>query len=72
MMEITLEVDDETLHRMRAAADAAGLSLSAWLTRVVGTPVHREWPPEVLALAGSWPDFPLADALRANHRMDIA
>jgi hypothetical protein len=70
MADITLSLDEETIRRMRAAAEVAGLSLSAWLARVVGTPVHREWPPEVLALAGAWREFPTADELRANQPPD--
>ena len=30
-----------------------------------------EWPPEVLALAESWKDFPDAEALRTGYGTDL-
>ena len=33
MAQVTLYMDDDTMARMRAAAEAAGLSMSAWLAQ---------------------------------------
>jgi len=66
MSKITLYMDAELLDTVRASAEAAGLSVSAWLTQVVRQHTRREWPADVVALAGAWPDFPSADEIRGN------
>jgi predicted HicB family RNase H-like nuclease len=47
MAQVTLYMDDDTLARVRAAADAAGLSLSAWVAQVVRDRTRTEWPSDV-------------------------
>lgn len=71
MAQVTLYMDDETLARMRSAADGAGLSMSAWLTRLVRQRTARQWPAEVAAMAGAWTDLPTADELRTGQPTDI-
>lgn len=71
MGQVTLDLDDDTLARMRAAAVASGLSMSAWLAQLVGERTLQAWPVEVAALAGAWHDLPSAEELRAGLGVDV-
>lgn len=71
MAQVTIYMDDDTLARMRAAAEQAGLSMSAWLARLVRDRTRADWPPEVAALAGAWSDLPLAEEIRATQAEDL-
>jgi len=70
MAQVTLYLDDETHARLRAAAEEAGLSMSAWLGDLVRHSTSSRWPQSVVELAGSWPDAPDADALRVAMPAD--
>jgi hypothetical protein len=72
MGQVTLYMDDDTLARTRAAAEAAGLSMSAWLAQLVRERTRTEWPQEVAALAGAWRGVTTAEELRAAQPPDIA
>ncbi len=54
MTQITIYIDDETGARTRAAAQAAGVSLSRWIGTVLRSRVGSAWPADVAALEGSW------------------
>lgn len=71
MGQVTLYMDDETLARMRAAAAAAGLSMSAWLALLVRDRTRQAWPPEVASLAGAWKDVPTCEELRDRQPGDV-
>jgi hypothetical protein len=71
MAQLTLDMDDDTLTRMRGAAEAAGLSLSAWLVLVVRERTMPDWPRDVLELAGSWKELETAEELRAGYGADV-
>lgn len=71
MAQVTIYMDDDTLSRMRAAAEAAGLSMSSWLSGLVRERTRAEWPPDVAALAGAWADMPLAEEIRASEVSDL-
>ena len=71
MAQVTLYLDEETKRRVRKAAKAAGLSQSRWLAELVRRGANEEWPAEVHALAGAWPDFPDADELRRDYGRDV-
>ncbi len=71
MGRVTLYMDDDTLARMRSAALASGLSMSAWLAQLVRERTRQAWPAEVAALAGAWTDLPSAEALRAGSGHDV-
>jgi len=70
MAQVTIYLEDELLTRTRAAAEAAGLSVSAWLARLVRERTRSDWPEDVAALAGAWRDLPLAEELRATQGED--
>jgi hypothetical protein len=72
MGRVTLYMDEDTLGRMRAAAEAAGVSMSAWLAQLVRERTRTEWPREVAALAGAWRDMPSAEELRCDQPADFA
>lgn len=65
MPQITLYLDDEAESLLRSCAQAAGLSNSRWVAELIRTHAHAEWPAAVLASAGAFPDFPLAESLRS-------
>lgn len=71
MGQVTLYMDEDTLGRMRAAAKAAGLSMSAWLAQLVRERTRTEWPREVVALVGAWRDAPSAEELRGEPSADV-
>lgn len=71
MAQVTIYMDDDTVARMRAAAEQAGLSMSAWLARLVRERTRTEWPAEVAALAGAWADVPDAEELRTGSASDF-
>ena len=71
MGQVTIYIDDETERRMRDAAEAAHLSNSKWVARLIRTHISSQWPEDVAALAGVWKDFPSADELRAKPGVDV-
>ena len=70
MAQITLYIDDELARRIRATAAASGQSLSRWVADIVRRETETSWPPEVLELAGAFPDFPDVEELRAGAGED--
>ena len=72
MAQITLYIDDSTQGRLRAAALSRRVSQSQFVADLVRRATDATWPDEVLALAGSAPDFPQAEALRAGGPDDAA
>lgn len=71
MAQVTIYLDDELLARTRAAAEAAGLSVSAWLARLARERTRTVWPEDVSALAGAWRDLPTAEEIRAEQAQDV-
>ena len=65
MAQLTLYLDEETAARMKAAAEAEGLSQSKWVCRLIERKTAARWPDSVKRLAGAWSDFPDPDSLRA-------
>ena len=70
MAQISLYIDDATQARLRDAAALRKVSQSQFVADLIRKATASEWPPEVLALAGAIPDFPLADELRAGLAPD--
>jgi hypothetical protein len=70
MAQITFYADDELAEAMKQAAAAEGVSVSKWIAALVRERTRDTWPEDVLKLAGAWPDFPAAKALRAGQAKD--
>lgn len=70
MAQVNLYLDEDTARKLKAVAKASGLSQSKWVTKVIRERVSDEWPPQLAALAGSWPDFPEAEDLRQGLGQD--
>lgn len=71
MAQITLYLDEELEKRLKAAAKAANLSQSRFVANLIAEKLDDEWPAAVRALAGAWPDFPEAEALRRPFGQDV-
>jgi hypothetical protein len=71
MAHLTIYLTDDVERRVRKAAKAAKVSISKWVADRVSQSVETSWPPEFLALAGAFPDFPDADDLRKGHGEDV-
>ena len=62
MAQITVELDEATQSLVAQAALAQGISPSHWvLTLIREYAATHEWSKDCLALAGSFPDFPLQE-----------
>lgn len=71
MAQITLYIDDATQARLREAAALRKVSQSQFVADLIRRATDDAWPAAVLALAGSVPDFPLAEELRAGLPPDL-
>jgi hypothetical protein len=70
MAQITLYIDGETQQRLREAAARHKVSQSQFVANLIRSATADQWPREVLALAGSVPDFPDTERLRADQAAD--
>jgi hypothetical protein len=68
---VTLYLDDDTDAKARAAAVAAGVSYSRWVSDLIRAKTLDEWPSGVRALAGAMPEFPDLAELRTSQSQDI-
>ena len=71
MAHLTIYLTDDVELRVRKAAKAAKVSMSRWVADCVTKSVETSWPPEFLALAGAFPDFPDAEELRKGYGEDV-
>ena len=71
MAQITLYIDEATQARLREAAAQRKVSQSQFVADLIRRASDDAWPAAVLALAGSVPDFPLAEELRAGFPPDL-
>jgi hypothetical protein len=71
MAHLTIYLNADVDRRVRKAAKAANVSVSKWIAERIAKSVETSWPPEFLALAGSFPDFPDAGELRKGYGEDI-
>lgn len=51
---MTIYLDEDTERKMKAAANAAGLSYSKWVAKVIYERTRNAWPEQVAGLAGAW------------------
>ncbi|MSQ60416.1 MAG: CopG family transcriptional regulator [Betaproteobacteria bacterium] len=70
MGQVTIYLDDETEKLMQAAVQSAGISKSKWIADLIRRRAVADWPEHVRDLAGAWPDFPLAEEIRASGAKD--
>jgi hypothetical protein len=71
MAHLTIYLTDEVERRVRKSAKAAKVSTSKWVAERVTKSVETSWPPEFLALAGAFPDFPDAAEVRKGYGKDV-
>jgi hypothetical protein len=71
MPQVTLYLDDATDAKARAAAAAAGVSYSRWVSDLVRAKTLDEWPASVRALAGEIRGFPDIADIRGNQAADV-
>jgi hypothetical protein len=71
MAHLTIYLTDDVERRVREAAKTAKVSISKWVAHQVTKSVETSWPPEFLALAGAFPDFPDTCELRKGYGEDI-
>jgi hypothetical protein len=71
MAHLTIYLTDDVERRVRKAARAGKVSISKWVADQVAKSVETSWPPEFLALAGAFPDFPDAGELRKGYGEDV-
>lgn len=71
MGQVTIYLDDETESRLKASAKSKGVPVSRWIAELVREKTATEWPDEVRQLAGAWPDYPDAEALRGGQGKDV-
>ena len=72
MAQVTLYIDESTQARLREAAARQQVSQSQYVAELIRQATDPSWPEEVLALAGSLPDFPSAETLREGLGPDAA
>ena len=70
MAHLTIYLTDNVEKQVRKAAKASKKSVSKWVADQVSKSVEDSWPPEFLALAGAFPDFPDARELRKGYGKD--
>jgi hypothetical protein len=73
MGQLTLYLDSDTEEKMKAAAKAAGVSQSRWVSDLIREKTAAEWPASVVQLVGSWAedDFPSLDEIRKGLPPDL-
>jgi len=72
MSQLTVYLDDDTARLLKSQVKASGESASKWISVAINRRARKDWPPNVLALLGSWKDddFPDADQLRQGYGDD--
>lgn len=72
MAQVTLYLDDQLQAQLRQAAEQRKVSQSQFVADLIRKATAGQWSQEVIAMAGSAPDFPLAEELRAGLAPDPA
>jgi hypothetical protein len=67
MGRVTLHLDRLTEERLRAAANAAGISMSQWVAHLIRQQTAPSWPSEIASLVGARADdFPSLEEIRGE------
>ncbi len=71
MGQVTIYLDDEIERKMNEAVKSAHVSKSKWIAQLVQEELDNEWPASIVAMAGSWDDFPSLEDIRQTQGIDI-
>jgi len=71
MAQVMVYLDADTEQAMRTAAERAGLPYSRWVAGLIRAAARETWPEEFLKLAGSLPEAPLTQDIRAADVPDL-
>jgi hypothetical protein len=71
MGQVTIYLASAIEKKARAAARAEKVSLSKWVARRIEQGTRSEWPEHFRKLAGSWPDAPSIEEIRAGYGKDV-
>jgi hypothetical protein len=71
MGQVTIYLDDEIEQKMNEAVKSAHVSKSKWIAQLVQEKLDNEWPASIVAMAGSWDDFPSLEDIRQTQGIDI-
>jgi hypothetical protein len=71
MGQVTIYLDDEIERKMNEAVKSAHVSKSKWIAQLVQEKLDNEWPASIVAMAGSWDDFPSLEDIRQTQGIDI-
>ena len=71
MGQVTIYLESEIEKKARAAARADKVSLSKWVAQRIERGTKSEWPEDFRKLAGSWPDAPSVEEIRARYGKDV-
>ncbi len=70
MAQVTIYLDDALAEQMRSTVKAKKSSQSRWISGLIKQALSDEWSPQIVALAGSWQDFPSLTEIRASMGED--
>lgn len=71
MSQLTLYLEPELEHHIKTAAARAGKSLSRWVGDLIREKLASDRPDRLAKLAGSWPDAPTVEEIRADEVPDL-
>lgn len=71
MVRMTFYLEDDTVRKLRAAAESSGISVSSFIAELVRGKVAAEWPDNVSRLAGEWTDLPSGEEIRRGQPDDL-
>ena len=70
MSQVTIYLEPELQKKLKETVHALQISQSKWIANLIREKLANEWPADVIALAGAWEDFPLAEELRQQEGLD--
>lgn len=70
MGQVTIYLNRDCERRLKQAAEEAGVPVSRWVAEVIEEKTRTDWPASIKELAGSWDEFPSAEALRDTSGSD--
>jgi hypothetical protein len=71
MGQVTIYLEDEIERKMNAAVKSAHISKSKWVAQLIENKVAHDWPDAIVAMAGSWKDFPSIEEIKGIEGTDV-